>query len=234
MVALGPIEKLKKKRDQLKKQQDELIEILKTKHSDFYKWMKDKNIDPTDLTAYSVGLASAAAIALTAKNYEPKDQIQTLTPQVNVIETQELTGKSDAQKAKLVWERYGHIIKRNADKYDLEPELIFATIMIESGGNTYAVRHEPHINDASYGLGQLLYGTARSLDFDGSPQDLFDPEVNIELTARYHARNNSVYGGLTPEELTTTYNTGSPYSNPLPGHLDKFNKWFNAVKSYMG
>lgn len=234
MVALAPIEELKKKKAQLKKKQEELLDILKTKHSDFYQWMLENKIDPLDLKAYSAGLASAAAIAVAAASYQPEDQITTLTPQVNIIERQELVGKSDEEKATLVWERYGHIIERSATKYDLDPGLIFATIMIESGGNTYAKRYEPSINDASYGLGQLLFGTARLMGFEGAPDELYDPEVNIELIARYHARNNEVYGGLTPQELTTAYNTGNPYSYALPGHIDKFNKWFNVVKSFMG
>lgn len=234
MVALGPIKEFKKKKGQLKKQREELLNILKTKHASFYTWMKENKIDPLNLGSYSVTLASVATIALSSISYQPKGQIQTLTPQVHIIKTEELVGKSDEEKAELVWKRYGHIIKRAAKKYDLDPGLIFATIMIESGGNTYAKRYEPHINDASYGLGQLLFGTARLMGFEGSPNDLYDPEVNIELIARYHTRNNKVYGGLSPEELTTAYNTGSPYSNPLPGHLNKFNKWFNAVKSYMG
>ena len=103
--------------------------------------------------------------------------------------------------------------------------------MIESGGNPRAVRYEPRLNDASYGLGQLLYSTARGLGYAGTPAGLYDPETNIDLIARYHRRNLDHYGHLTAEELTTAYNTGSPYKKPWSGHLAKFNKWYNRVES---
>jgi soluble lytic murein transglycosylase-like protein len=195
--------------------------------------MKEQNINPLNLKEYAAGIAAAATIAL-ASQYQPQEKIPSLVPHVEVIETSELAGLTDDQKADLVWKRYGYVIKRSATKYDLDPDLIFATIMVESGGNTYAVRHEPYIGDASYGLGQMLYGTARSIGFEGTPDDMFDPEVNIELIAMYHARNKAVYGDLTDEQLTIAYNAGSPYSYPLPGHLDKFNKWYTKARSYTG
>jgi soluble lytic murein transglycosylase-like protein len=234
MVALDPIKTLKKRQADLKKQQELLLDLLKTKHKDFYKWMKDNNVEPLDLKAYSAGLAAAAVIALSVET-APVNPNLSLEPTIQVIELDELIGKNESQKAKMVWEHYGHVIKRNASKYNLDPKLIYATIMLESGGNTYAIRHEPHIGDSSYGLGQILYGTARGIGFEGNPQDLYDPEVNIELIARYHARNKTVYGDeLTNEQLTAVYNTGNPYTQPLPGHLDKFNRWMNQIEDFTG
>lgn len=233
MVALKPIEKLKRKRDLLKKQQDELIELLKTKHAEAYKWLKDNNIELFDLKLYSASLAAALIVGMSVS--KPVTTLPSLELPVKVISINELQGLSDDAKADLVWDRYGHVIKRNAKKYSLDPRLIFATIMLESGGNTNAVRHEPQIGDASYGLGQILFGTARGIGFEGSPQDLFDPEVNIELISKYHKRNQDVYGDeLTVEQLTIAYNSGSPYSAPHPGHIMKFTKWFNKVSTFIG
>lgn len=233
MVALKPIEELKRKNLALKEQQEQLVEILKTKHRDAYDWMKKNNIDPFDLRAYSASIAAAMVVGLSTTIPAPK--LPTLEMPVDVIESIELQEKTEEEKADLVWERYGHVIKRYGYKYDVEPKLIYATIMLESGGDTYAIRHEPLIGDASYGLGQILYGTARSIGFDGNPQDLYDPAVNIDLIARYHRRNQEVYGGnLSAEQLTVAYNTGNPYSASLPGHLAKFNKWYNKVNVSIG
>lgn len=232
MVALEPIKALKEKIKKLKEQQRELLEILKTKHPDFYNWMKQNKIDPLNLKEYAVGLAVAVTIVLAAQH--PPPEIPTVIPDVEVIEMQELAGLSDDQKAELVWDRYGSVIVRKSVKYDVDPDLVFATIMLESGGNTYAVRQEPSIGDASYGLGQILYGTAVGIGFEGTPDDLYDPEVNIDLVAMYHARNKAVYGDLTNEQLTIAYNAGSPYSYPLPGHLDKFNKWYQKAQGLTG
>lgn len=229
------IKVLKQKKDELDKKQAALLEKFKTEHGDLYTWFVENEIDLNNLSKYSLNIAAAFVISMNVLDlyYKPTDKLD-LTPQVQIIQVDELRGLNEDQKAKLVWERYGHIINRVAKKYDLDPKLIFATIMIESGGNTYAVRYEPRINDASYGLGQILFGTAIGLEFEGTPQQLFDPEVNIELIGRYHKRNMTVYGGkLTPQELTTAYNTGSPYNKALPGHLNKFNKWYEKAGGFV-
>jgi len=232
VVALEPIKLLKKKKESLLKEQEALVKILKTKHKDAYEWMKENNIDIFDLKTYSASIAAALVIGMTAAT--PPTEPPRLEKQVNIIELAEIQGMTEEEKADLVWKRYGHVIKRNSTKYDVDSKLIYATIMLESGGNTYAIRHEPQIGDASYGLGQILYGTALGIGFEGNPNDLFDPEVNIELIARYHRRNQDVYGDLSAEELTIAYNAGSPYSAPNPGHIMKFNKWYNKVDTFIG
>ncbi len=178
---------------------------------------------------YTTSLAAAIAFVTsqpTLPTTPTANTAQTTTPFLN---KSELKGKSDLERASLVWSRYGHLIHAAAAEYDLDPNLIFATIMVESGGDTYAIRQEPRIHDASYGLGQLLYGTARGLGYRGQPEGLFDPKTNINLIAQYHKRNFDRYTELNPVELTTTYNTGSPYKRPHPGHLAKFNKWYHSL-----
>jgi len=226
------LEELKKYRNKLRKDKKLIIEKIKTEHKDFYTWLIEHQIDLTNLNKYSASIATA--LAITVSGLAPVETIAPqLTPQVKIIQPKELYGLNEEEKGKLVWKRYGHIIKRVSRKYALDSGLIFATIMIESGGNTYAVRYEPQINDASYGLGQILFGTAAGLEYEGNPNGLFDPEVNIELIGRYHRRNMDVYGNLSPQQLTTAYNTGSPYNYALPGHVEKFNKWFNKVNNFM-
>ena len=230
------LQQLQKQKEQLLQKQASLIEDLKVRHSDIYNWFLDDSIDLRSLAKYSANIAAALAIVLKPGDFsvkwvsDKKTEAPKLEPVVRLIEVDELAGKTEDEKVKLVQERYGHIIKRAAEKYSVDEKLILATIMLESGGNTYAVRQEPQINDASYGLGQILYGTARGMGFKGSAEEMFDPEVNIELTARYHRRNMDVYGQeLTPTQLTTAYNAGSPYSTPYPGHLTKFEKWYEKV-----
>jgi hypothetical protein len=230
--------RLKQIQDQtakLKEREEELINELKTKHHDFYLWMVKNHVNPHNLSRYGASVATALTLVMKPGDFSIKyvpdpPKPQNLAPIVQVIEVDELKGLSEDEKLKLVKERYGHIVKRVAEKYSLDPKLLYATIMLESGGNTYAIRHEPQINDASYGLGQILYGTARGLGFEGEPNDLFDPEVNIELIGKYHRRNADVYGSeLTPQQLTIAYNSGSPYNTPYPGHMSKFDKWFEKV-----
>ena len=209
------------------KQQNQLLEEIKRKHEDFYLWATHNEVDLRNLKKYSATITAALLISLSAANAKPLEQKPQLVPMVQVIQPAELRVLDEDAKAKLVWKRYGNTIHRASQKYNVDSNLIFSTIMVESGGNTYAIRQEPRIGDASYGLGQILYGTAVGIGYEGSPDSLYDPEVNIDLVGRYHKRNLEVYGGkLTTDQLITAYNTGNPYSYALPGHLAKFYKWY--------
>lgn len=211
--------------------QGTLLEKLKTKNPQLYDWFIARSIDVQNLGKYVSGLAMAIAF-VTAQPIAPattNTPTQIEEQDLEIITVSELRGKNDIERATLIWSRYGHLIRDTATKYDLDPNLIFATIMIESGGNTYAIRHEPRINDASYGLGQILYGTARGIGYRGKPEGLFDPEVNIDLIGKYHKSNYDRYKDLDAHELTVAYNTGSPYKKAWPGHLKKFDKWYNSL-----
>src|SRR3989344_4273207 len=126
------------------------------------------------------------------------------------------------------WAKYEYKdwIAQSAEKYSLDPQLIYATIMTESQGNEHAYRFEPRLNEASYGLGQILVSTARSLGFNGAPSELFIPEIGIDLIGRYHKKYLDKYGRLYPQQLHRAYNTGSPFKQARRGHLSRFNKWF--------
>lgn len=209
-----------------------LLDKLKDVNRPLYDWFVARSIDLGHLGKYTTSLAMAIAFATTQPTVTTTiatESTITSNQSSSVIQPAELKGKTDLERATLVWARYGHLIRKSAAEYDLDPNLIFATIMVESGGNTYAVRQEPRIHDASYGLGQLLYGTARGIGYRGTPEGLFDPAVNIDLIAKYHKRNFDRYTDLNPTELTVAYNTGSPYKRPHPGHLTKFDKWYNSL-----
>ncbi|MBI2414635.1 transglycosylase SLT domain-containing protein [candidate division WWE3 bacterium] len=229
--------------DYLKNRQKLLVELLKAKHKDFYLWMVENNIDPTDLKAYFSAIAIAVVVLFAsyitpisnARGINRPEKLAPMSIETKIIQVGELMGKSEEEKGELVYKRYGHIIDRVAKKYKLDPKLIFATIMIESGGNTYALRYEPHINDSSYGLGQILFRTARWIGFEGQKEDLYDPEVNIDLIGRYYVKNKAMFGeDLSNEQLVTAYNAGSPFSNPTHGHVQKFQKWFNKAGEFLG
>jgi len=207
-----------------------LLDKLKLKNPSVYSWFVSRSIDLQNLGKYTSGIALAISLAIGQPSLShASDQPEYIAGSVKIIEVSELRGLNDIERANLVWTRYGYLIRAAADKYDLDPNLIFATIMVESGGNTYAIRQEPRIHDASYGLGQLLYGTARGIGYRGTPEGLFDPAVNIDLIAKYHKRNFDHYTDLDSKELTIAYNTGSPYKRPHPGHLTKFDKWYNSL-----
>lgn len=76
------------------------------------------------------------------------------------------------------------------------PSLVKAVIAVESGFNPKAYRAEPHIGDASRGLMQLLFRTATGLQgWQGTPQDLYDPTLNVRLGTQYLADRIRAHGG---------------------------------------
>lgn len=217
----------------LLKKQERLIGELKLANPKIYNWLVAKGIDMGNLPKNLSAFTAAATFVLSLPSGSKLPPLDTPIPAVIThfdVQPSPVVTK-DSLRAQKVWVDYGTLIREAAAKYNLDPNLIFATIMIESGGNTRAIRHEPRINDASYGLGQILYGTARGIGYRGTPEGLFDPATNIDLVAKYHRRNLDHYGHLTAQELTTAYNTGSPYKKPYPGHITKFNKWYNRVDS---
>jgi len=207
-----------------------LLDKLKGKNPAVYDWFLSRSIDFQNLAKYTSGLALAITLAMGQPTVSAQNSsMLEILASTTTITPGELRGKTDLERANLVWTRYGYLIRQSAEKYELDPDLIFATIMVESGGNTYAIRQEPRLHDASYGLGQLLYSTARGIGYRGTPDGLFDPATNIDLIAKYHKRNFDHYSELNPVQLTTAYNTGSPYKRPTAGHLTKFDKWYNSL-----
>lgn len=91
---------------------------------------------------------------------------------------------------------YDGVIVAAARAAGVPAGLVKAVIAHESRFVPTAQRAEPHINDASRGLMQLLERTARDeLGFTGDVAALFDPTVNIPLGVRYLALQRSRAGG---------------------------------------
>lgn len=141
-------------------------------------------------------------------------------------------GREDEPKAdNRAWNKskYRKLISQASEKYSVDPQVIYATIMTESEGDEYAFRYEPQIKDASLCLGQILISTAKRLGFNGKPKDLYKPAVCIDLIGKYHRAMLDAYGNLSPQELAIAYNAGSPYKRAVPGHVFRFNKWYNET-----
>lgn len=75
------------------------------------------------------------------------------------------------------------VTRINADEFGgwFDVADVLAVIQVESEFRPNAYRAEPQINDASYGLMQVLGSTAADRGYDGPPEGLFDPETNIRI-----------------------------------------------------
>lgn len=133
---------------------------------------------------------------------------------------------------KLPWEA----INKVANGAGLDPLLIGAFVMTESGGNQFAARYESTwkyiINPAefsavvgtslatetmfqasSWGLMQVMGGTARSDGFRDSFPKLCVPEVGLLWGCLHLAKLTKKYSVLT--DAIAAYNAGSPQKDGL-------------------
>jgi len=225
------------KTEELKRLQEHLIEDLKNRHKEAYEWLTENGIKLKELGLYAKQIAMALVVTFSFVVYS-KDIQQNIQARSDLMFTHISRRNLDylpeiEQQAVAMWKNYSDYVMESSKKYDIKPEIIFATIMVESVGDEEAMRYEPSLGESSYGLGQLLYSTATWIGFEGSPQKLLDPAINIDMIARYHRRNIDAFGELTPQQLALTYNAGSPYSVPTYGHVDKFMKWYNRATNLM-
>lgn len=108
------------------------------------------------------------------------------------------------------WSRenaYDVEIQAASAEFGVRVPLIKGVIGRESAFVPTAKRGEPQIGDASYGLMQLLYSTAKALGYTGAPEGLLDPATNIHYGTMLLAQNLSRTGGDEASAISA-YNGG--------------------------
>ncbi len=109
------------------------------------------------------------------------------------------------------FEQINRVIEEAADKYKVEPALIKAVIMTESGGDPRAVSPA-----GAQGLMQIMPGTAAELGVT----DPYDPYQNIMSGTRYLRQLIDHYRGNVRLALAA-YNWGMGNLEKRPGDLPK-------------
>jgi hypothetical protein len=99
-------------------------------------------------------------------------------------------------------------IYESSARYDIEPDVAFGLVKVESMFRERAVSHV-----GARGLAQVMPRTARWLDPTVDSRDLFEPEVNLDLGFRYLRQMIDKYDGDLFKALTA-YNRG-------PGTVDR-------------
>lgn len=108
---------------------------------------------------------------------------------------------------------YDQLIWQTAGRHGVDPPLVKAIVAAESSFRPNARRDEPQVGDASYGLMQTLYRTAKDMGYTGGPDGLYDPATSLEFGTRYLAYQLRRYNGKTPYAVAA-YNSGRAYVGP--------------------
>lgn len=126
-------------------------------------------------------------------------------------------------------------------KYGVEPSLIMAICMQESGGQVWAQRYEPQYlyldkpdvwaktlgcsivteqigQQTSYGLMQVMGGVLRERGFKSWFGAAFDPAINIDFGTKHFAHYLAIH--KDPILAIASYNAGSP--RRMKGDPSKF------------
>lgn len=124
-----------------------------------------------------------------------------------------------------------NLIYAKGKQFDVDPLVIMALVWHESKGSVYAVRYEPNykylwkpekyhkylgidlkteinLQKQSYGLCQIMGGTARWQGFEGNLGALYKPENNLYWGVKYLARLKEKYEDVP--SFLSAYNQGSP------------------------
>lgn len=130
------------------------------------------------------------------------------------------------------------LIERTASAYGIDPNLIGAVVVAESGGDTFAVRYEPlwkyffeveefaklsRITNAtetmlqacSFGLMQIMGSVARELGHESSLLQLAQPEIGLMFGCKKLRALIRNYPDLA--NTVAAYNAGTPRMNATTG-----------------
>ena len=154
------------------------------------------------------------------------------------------------------------LIDKYAAEYGLPPALVKAVIQIESSGNTWAARYEPayysryiagkgravpagvsrdteeHSQATSYGLMQVMGGTARDEGFKGKfLTELCDPNVGIQFGCKHlstHAKKFTKAAGHGWDSVLAAYNGGQGAVKAPGSFTEATTNYVNKIKAAMG
>jgi hypothetical protein len=105
-------------------------------------------------------------------------------------------------------DKYNAEILKVSQKTGVPVSIIKGFAAMESGFAANAYRDEPQIKDASYGLMQILYRTAKGMGYAGTPENLSSPETNLYYGTLFIKNLLSKYSDLS--DAIASYNMGHP------------------------
>jgi hypothetical protein len=122
---------------------------------------------------------------------------------------------------------------------DITPQMATTIASIESSFDPAAVRQEPRINDASYGLMQVLTKTAAWLNglgydaFDGTAEALATPEGSMYFGCAYLHWLRNYKGAVQPDGFVVAAYNGGP-GNPNGAGPQRYLASYQGALSTLG
>lgn len=119
--------------------------------------------------------------------------------------------------------KWAPYIRAAADREGAPAELLTGIVARESRFDVGAFNPEGDGSDPSRGLAQVRQSTARALGYQGHPDNLFDPTLNLSLAAKLLAENLAIASRGAPgaarreveDRAVSAYNAG--FSSLRPG-----------------
>jgi Transglycosylase SLT domain len=118
-----------------------------------------------------------------------------------------------------------NLVLNESSRFNLDPTLVMAVVSVESDFNPNAKSPVGAI-----GLMQIMPATAASMGYD--PQDMWNPEKNIEAGTRYLRQLINRYGAM--DEVLAHYNGAvtpskkQEYLTRVYGRMSQFSIMFNS------
>ena len=103
---------------------------------------------------------------------------------------------------------YNKEIQQAAQEEGVPMSALKGFFALESQFDAKAYLFEPTHNDASYGIAQILYKTAKGYGFAGKPEDLFDPYLSAKWGAKVIRALHDKYENDL--DVIAAYNAGYP------------------------
>lgn len=133
--------------------------------------------------------------------------------------------------------KYNTEILKASQETGVPVAVIKGFVALESAFTPAAIKSEVHLNDASYGLMQILYKTAKGVGYQGDPGGLLDPYTSLYFGAKFLRGLLDKYPSLS--DAIASYNMGfprkakdtTPLIIKLYGHPDT--SWIYANQPYV-
>lgn len=156
-------------------------------------------------------------------------------------------GIANSETTAILQENIDAIVKIECKKNGVEEALVKAIIKQESQYKPYSARYEKHLKKAAWymahipdelkdnklaycsmGCMQVMYGTARWLCFQGTPDELMNPWHNIKYGVQYIKWLTEKYYRI--DYVISAYNQGSPRKSG--GKLKNYDNYVKPVLKY--